>query len=305
MGSLGIAPIIGTPRSGVILPVMASGIWKLPSPRRAAAWAVGLLALGIVVRLGGCADRLFFQPTRGRPDPLPGVEEVEFRTADGVRLHGWLFKPAVRPPAGWPVVLHCHGNAGTIADHAGFSDFLPEAGFAVLLFDYRGYGGSDPAPPSRGALVQDAHAALDYALSRPDLDHTRIGVLGVSLGGAFASRLAADRPEVRALALISAFTGWADVASDHAPLVGRLLVRRGVDPITAVPGLGHRPLLIIHGRRDRVVPFAHGERLAAAARAAGVLTSVTLLDWAGHNDSMEDTDGRSALAGFFRRELAP
>lgn len=272
--------------------------------RRAAAWLVLLLLLGAVLRIGGCVDRLFFVPSRQAPAAPEGAEEVSFTAADGVRLHGWLLKPRAQPGP-WPVVIHCHGNAGNIESHAPFSDFLVEHGVAVLLFDYRGYGRSDDVRPSRQGLVLDAHAALDFVLTRPDLDRGRIGVLGVSLGGAFASRLAAERAEVRSLALVSAFTGWSDIAADVVPFVGRLLVRRGTDPIDQVQRLGDRPLLLMHGRRDAVIPFRHADELAAAARSAGLAPEFVPIAGADHNDIMEHADAREALGGFYRRTLGP
>lgn len=270
--------------------------------RRIIRWALLLTLLGAILRIGGCLDRLFFQPSREPPVRPSAAEDVFFTAPDGVKLHGWLLKPA--GPGPFPVVIHCHGNAGNVESHAPFSDFLPDDGFAVLLFDYRGYGRSDDVRPTRAGLVLDARGALDFVRSRPDLDHGRIGVLGVSLGGAFASRLAAEHPEVRALVLVSAFTGWADIASDVVPVLGRLLVRRGTDPLERVAALGTRPLLVVHGQQDSVIPFRHGERLAAAARAAGVPATLTPIPGADHNDVMEHQAARDAVRGFFLRTLA-
>ena len=79
---------------------------------------------------------------------LPDVEEVSFATADGLTLRGW-FLPARSSPR--PVtVLVCSGNGGNRAYRASLGVALRARGFAVLLFDYRGYGGN-PGSPSEGA----------------------------------------------------------------------------------------------------------------------------------------------------------
>jgi dipeptidyl aminopeptidase/acylaminoacyl peptidase len=270
--------------------------------RRLAAWAAALSLLAGVLRLGGCADRLFFLPSRERPVTPPGVEDVTFTTPDGVRLHGWLMKP----PSGtgpFPVIVHAHGNAGNVESHEDFSRFLTRHGFAVLLFDYRGYGKSDPRTPTRDGLVTDTLAAIYFVASRPDLDPARLGVLGISLGGVPASAAAAERPIVRALALVTAYSSWARVAHDHLPVVGPILIARGRDPIDAVKNLGTRSLLLVHGMRDRVVPFHHAGRLADAASAAGVPVEITEISEADHNDIMDFPVYEASLAAFFKTHL--
>jgi dipeptidyl aminopeptidase/acylaminoacyl peptidase len=271
--------------------------------RRVLAWIAVLGVTGLLLRISGCADRAFFHPSRDSPIAPPGVEEVTFKTSDGLRLHGWLLKPRSVPGQRFPVVIHCHGNAGNVENHAPFSEFLVDDGFAVLMFDYRGYGDSENASSTRATLVRDTQAALDYALLREDLDPHRIGVLGVSLGGVAASHLAADRPEIRSVALISPFTGWSDIADDHVPVLGRLLVRRGFDPMDAAVLLGTKPLLVMHGERDTVVPVAHGRRLVEAALSAGVGAQLFLLPGADHNDVMDGRIAREELARFFSQTL--
>jgi dipeptidyl aminopeptidase/acylaminoacyl peptidase len=269
---------------------------------RLGAWAAGLGLIAGVLRLGGCADRLFFVPSREHPTTPPGVEDATFTTADGVRLHGWLMKPQTGTGP-FPVIVHAHGNAGNVESHADFSRCLTRHGFAVLLFDYRGYGKSDPRTPTRDSLVTDTLAAIDFVASRSDQDPARLGVLGISLGGVPASAAAAERPIVRALALVTAYSSWARVAHDHMPVVGPILIGPGRDPIDAVENLGKRPLLLVHGMRDRVVPFHHVGRLADAARATGVPVEITEIPQADHNDIMDFAAYEASLAAFFTTHL--
>ncbi|HVZ94502.1 MAG TPA: alpha/beta fold hydrolase, partial [Phycisphaerales bacterium] len=138
----------------------------------------------------GLIESLTFYHPGGKPAAaIAPIEDVYFTASDGTRLHAWYVPPQGRvpgdPPA--PAVIHCHGNAGNVEDHQVFSDFVSHAGLGVLLFDYRGFGNSDSCSIiSRGGCMCDAEAALDYLLTRPDVDRHRIGVYGYSLGGAFA-----------------------------------------------------------------------------------------------------------------------
>lgn len=263
-------------------------------------WIALLSVLTLLIRWTGWADRAFFHPGRDTPPPPVGAEEVWFTNPEGERLHGWLLKPGgtFRPP----VVVHCHGNAGTIDDHLPFSDFLVDHGFAVFIFDYRGYGRSASGKPSRTSIIQDAAAALDAVLARDDLDGQRVAMLGVSLGSVPASHIAASRPQVRALALVAPFSSWSGVASDHVPLIGRVLVRTGSDPVQAITEL-KAPLLLLHGDRDTIILAKHSERLAERARSAGVPTTLETVPGADHNDIMEFQAARTRLAEFLADTL--
>ena len=203
-------------------------------------------------------------------------------------------------------MLHLHGNAGNVSSHADFSRFLTDAGMHVLIIDYRGYGRSDVAGPlRRGAVMRDARAALDYLLRREDVDASRVGVFGVSLGAAFASRLASERAEVRALVTLSAFASWRGLAGELAPVVGALIFPGGMDPIESVARIGDRPYLIVHGTRDGLIGVRHADRLKARCDEAGVDATLVRIEGAGHNDTIVSfPEAREAIALFFRRTLA-
>jgi pimeloyl-ACP methyl ester carboxylesterase len=198
-----------------------------------------------------------------------------------------------------------NGNGGNISDRLSNIGIFHRLGISTFVFDYRGYGRSDDARPTRDTLVRDAHAALDFVLSRADLDPKRVGVLGMSLGGVAGSYLASERAEIRSLALVSAFTSWGTVANDHVPILGRLLVRPGHDPLDAVAKLGARPLLLLHGEQDRVVPVSHSRQLAEAARVAGLEPDLVLMPEADHNDILDSRVAQRKLAEFFSRTLGP
>lgn len=224
---------------------------------------------------------------------------------DGVKLHGWFVRAADAAPGEVrPAILHCHGNAGNVESHLGFSRFLSRAGFHVLIFDYRGYGRSDVAGRlTRHDLSDDALAAFDALAARPDVEAARVGTYGVSLGGAFALHVASHRPAVAASCTVAAFSSWAGVASDHLPVLGRVLIPSGLDPAQMVPALGTRPYLIVHGDADDIVPVRHAAVLESAAEGAGVSARFARISGGSHNGIVDRQDSRDEIAGFFRSAL--
>lgn len=286
--------------------------------RRARVAVGGLLALALIVIVGcsGVAERMFYMPTSG-PTPLPpdfpNGEHVRFASADGTALSGW-FLPAERGPtaAGTPAptILQVHGNAGNIESHIGFTDFLPGAGFNLFIFDYRGYGESDGRARRRADLIADTEAALDVLLARADVDPDRIGLFGQSLGGAIGLNVMAERKEIRAAVIVSAFASWRDIAAEAlggsepgaiSRSTARLLINDERRPEAAIARID-RPVLILHGDADRVISVGHGERLAAA----GPTAELVVLAGADHN-SLHETHPEFAaiVVNAFRRYLEP
>lgn len=218
-------------------------------------------------------DRLFYYPDRntyGSPDGQ-AFEPVTFRTSDGLALHGWFF-PAVGTSKG--TVVHFHGNAGNITAHFTLISWLPDAGYNVLVFDYRGYGRSQGEVTREGTII-DGHAAVDYVLTRSDVDPERLFALGQSLGGAVAIVVAAERPELRAVVAESAFGRYRGIAAVHARrmvlfrgVAGALaasVISSGYDPIEFVGRLAPRPLLVVAAGRDSICPAELSRELFEAA----------------------------------------
>jgi uncharacterized protein len=121
--------------------------------------------------------------------------------ADGLRLDGDLHLPEAREPL--PAIVACSGYQGLKTIHpARFARALVPHGYAVLSFDYRGFGRSDG---ERGRLVpqeqvEDVRAAVSFLETRPEIDPDRIGLLGWALGGGVVIAEAADDERVRAVA---------------------------------------------------------------------------------------------------------
>jgi fermentation-respiration switch protein FrsA (DUF1100 family) len=200
------------------------------------------------------------------PPPIqtPAMDGIEFDdlklvTSDGVAVHGWRLRCA--GVARGAIVL-CHGNAGNIAMRIPLSMAFLEMGYDVVLFDYRGYGGSDGEPSEEGTY-RDAEAAWDWAHAA-GFDGKHIVACGESLGGAVAIELATRR-EVGALIVEDTFSSLADMGAKIYPwLPVRLVLRIKYDSIAKI-GKVKVPVLVIHSRADDLVPFEQGERLFQAA----------------------------------------
>jgi uncharacterized protein len=210
---------------------------------------------------------LLFLPDTSRPSAaraaLPGLAEVELQTADGLKLLAWH----VPARAGRPTLLHLHGNGGNIGHRAERAAGLTAPGNGILLLEYRGYGGN-PGRPSEEGFHTDAEAALAF-LAGQGIPPGRIVLYGESLGSAVAVRLAAETAArgapVAGLVLESPFTSIAAVAQHHYPYVPALyLVKDRFDAASRVAEV-KTPLFVMHGEKDRVVPFHFGQKLYEAA----------------------------------------
>jgi fermentation-respiration switch protein FrsA (DUF1100 family) len=245
---------------------------------------VGVLVLSVVVVLAVLwlfQRRLIYFPL-GAPVPaaasiLPNADEVSFETEDGLRLGAW-FVPAQGASRG--TVLVFNGNAGDRSFRAPLAAALTRRGYAVLLFDYRGYGGN-PGDPTEVGLMRDARAARSYLDTRDDVNSQRIAYFGESLGAAVAVALAVERPPTW-LILRSPFTSLADMGRVHYPLLptGPLL-RDRFDTFSKI-GQVPSPVLIVAGERDQIIPLDQSERLYAAIQRPD--TRLVVVPGADHND---------------------
>ncbi|MCC5977807.1 MAG: alpha/beta hydrolase [Salinarimonas sp.] len=184
---------------------------------------------------------------------LSGFSDIVITTEDGEELRAF-WKP---PEDGRALVLYFHGNGGSLWNRRFRAQALAENGRGVLMVSYRGYSGSTGSPTEQG-LHKDARAAYEFARER--VDPERILAYGESLGTGVVMRLAAENP-LGAIVLDAPFTSTADVAARLYPIVPvRLLMLdqfRSIDLVDDVSA----PALVMHGRRDQVVPFEDGHAL--------------------------------------------
>lgn len=209
------------------------------------------------------------------PPPLPpGVVATRLATPHGT-VEAWFLPPASLPG---PVVVFAHGNFEVIDHATDVLDGFRGLGIGVLLVEYPGYG-RNPGTPSLESLDAAFERAYDWVAAQPGVDPARIHAMGRSVGTGIAARLATRRP-VAGLILQSPFTRIADFAARL--LAPAFLVRDPFDNLDAVSRY-EGPVLVMHGRDDDVIPFAHGEAVARASAKARFVP----LDCA-HNDCPGD-----------------
>jgi 2,6-dihydroxypseudooxynicotine hydrolase len=193
---------------------------------------------------------------------------------DGITMRGLFRKPAgvARPP----VLLMIPGLDSVKEELQATADHFLRRGMATLAIDGPGQGEMEFDRDIEPAYEKPAGAAIDWLEIRDDVDPSRLGVFGVSLGGYYAVRVAAMEPRVRATVELA---GTYSLASfwDKRSVVSRdaFIKRSGArDEAEArelakridMEGLGpkiSRPLLILHGKRDPIASFEGAERLAA------------------------------------------
>ena len=144
---------------------------------------------------------------------------------------------------------------------AGIQETLEQS---VLIFDYPGFGKSEGSPSEHGCYAA-ADAAYDWLTEKQGIAGGHIVLLGKSLGGGVAIDLASRRPH-RALVLMMTFTSVPDVAQrKFFWLPVRWLMRNRFESLDKLEHCT-RPVFVVHGTADRLVPFEHGEHLFAAAK---------------------------------------
>ena len=166
-----------------------------------------------------------------------------------------------------PLAIFAHGNGELIDDWCHDLSSYTELGISLLIPEYRGYGRS-AGSPSQSAIVADFVRFHDMMLERPEVDPSRVIFHGRSIGGGVVCALARRR-QPTAMVLWSTFTRLADVVARFG-LPGWLVPDR-FDNLTVVEEF-EAPLLLVHGRRDNLIPLAHAHRLYAAAPQAELLT---------------------------------
>jgi dipeptidyl aminopeptidase/acylaminoacyl peptidase len=159
----------------------------------------------------------------------PADAKIETREvviwSDGTRMRGDLYLPKERDAAEkLPAVIYCSGTAGTRPGAARFGVLCAAQGFAVLGFDYRGWGSSDsklmaldpePKPDEKGEMTvrvralrwqmnyadqtEDIRAAISFMAKEPTVDPGRIGLFGTSYGGGLVTWVAGNDPRVKCL----------------------------------------------------------------------------------------------------------
>jgi dienelactone hydrolase len=211
---------------------------------------------------------------------------VTLRTEDGLTLSATWYEPSVRPA---PAVILVHMLKGSRRDWDGVASRLASEGIGAIALDLRGHGDSQSvplpeAPPDFAAMVADLTAARRFLASRPDVQPTRIGIAGASLGASLAVLAASSDTAIVSLALLSPSLDY-----------------RGLRIEAAVRKYAGRPILLISSGED-----AYAGRTVKDLQKAGSGTREALtLSGAGHGTHMlsRAPELSRSLVDWFRRTL--
>lgn len=244
------------------------------------------------------------------------ARHVRIPLASGDALDGWYL-----PPKNGAVIVLFHGYGRDHHRTWRYGDFLSDAGYGLLAFDFRSSRAVGRMPTTLGHYeVDDARAAMAWLEAQPEVQDAKIGLMGESLGGSVAMMMAAEHPEVRTLVVDCAFANGRQALEDacerwarlprwpSAPIIcalGRTLT--GYDPgaldaTAAAAELRDRPVLFIHSLKDDRLSPVHPQRMW---RAAGAKDPLWVIPDAGHTQGwvIHRSLYEARVLAFFNHEL--
>jgi fermentation-respiration switch protein FrsA (DUF1100 family) len=197
------------------------------------------------------ADKLIFQPQLSFY--RDNNEIIKLITPNGDKISARFFQNS----AAEYTIIFSHGNAEDIGTAAFFLEELRNAGFAVFAYDYRGYGTSE-GKPSEENVYQDAQTVYKYVTEELKIPPEKIIIHGRSLGGAVSVDLA-TREKCGGLIIESSFVSAFRVVTKYQIFP--------FDKFQNLKKIGQIrcPVLLIHGKKDSLIPFWHAEQLFASA----------------------------------------
>jgi pimeloyl-ACP methyl ester carboxylesterase len=281
----------------------------------------GTALFGYAVYAGMVGSHDLLLPQRSTFKHSPAVfgwayQDVRFKGHDGTDLVGW-YVPAARPTTRALLMLHGHtSNKDRLLER--YAAPLHEE-FNLFFYDSRFHGESDGQLTTLGWHERrDAAIALDRVRA---LGNTQVGAMGVSMGGAVAIGLAADRPEVAGVWADCAFSSLHDAVAPRAQLRGyplpdyvawsvvraaNLRARQDLpvaDPIRAIALLAPRPVYLVHGEADDETTPVNSQKLYDRAKEP---RSLWMVPGAKHADSVMAAPEayKSKLQAFWRATLS-
>ena len=288
------------------------------------------------IRRGLAAPRV---PHHTEPGVLGlAFETLRIDTENGKSLHAWFIPGPARaavadadaataaareeaeiPPAAAPAVLVMHGWGGNAALMLPLARPLHEAGYATLFVDARCHGASDDDSfASLPRFAEDTERAFAWLSAREGVDPARIALLGHSVGAGAVLFAASRTPQVAAVVSVAAFSHpaammrrWLATKRIPEKPIGRYILDYvqktighrfdDIAPVTTIARI-RRPVLLVHGADDEVVPIDEAMQIYAMRGD----TPVELMTLTGDHESFADLEHHMGrLVGFLDRSIAP
>jgi fermentation-respiration switch protein FrsA (DUF1100 family) len=226
---------------------------------------------GIVNQFAFYPDTQDILPVESLP---PGVREIYIETEDKERLQCYQ----VLDYQSNCLLIFFHGNAGNMGHRLSDILRLNKFGINILGVDYRGYGKSTGKPSEEGIYL-DGQAAYKYATKQLGFPSKNIFILGRSIGTAVAIQISQGK-ELAGLILVSPLTSGKAHAKAHGFGLFAFIAGDSFNNISKVPNI-ISPLLVIHGEKDKIIPFSMGKEIFQKAEGNKKFVSI---ERAGHNN---------------------
>ena len=191
---------------------------------------------------------------------LRNIKEVFIETPDNLKLLAWYHKPN----NGNPILIYFHGNSYDIGERAYRIERYINKGWGVLLLAWRGFSGNKGSPTEKNLYV-DGRASIDWVKKNTNFQNSDIILYGESLGCAVAVELGLY-DKFKSIILESPFTSLGDIGQKKYPIYPvKYLTLDKFDNLSKIERM-LSPLLIIHGKKDEIIPYNHSLELFQKAK---------------------------------------
>ena len=185
---------------------------------------------------------------------IHNFETINFKTSDNFELKGWFHLKNFNKKT----ILFLHGNAGNLDNRIDKLNFLGNMDINFLIISWRGYSGN-PGNPSETGLYKDALGGIEW-LNKKGISNDRIILYGESLGTAIATEVAQNE-NFAGIILEAPFTSMVDMGQKIYPIFPvKFLLKDKYESKNKIKNI-KSPILVLHGRKDKIVPFYMGEKI--------------------------------------------
>ena len=182
-------------------------------------------------------------------------DEIFIKVDEEIQLKSWIIKKDLKK---FKTLVIFHGNAGHLSNRIYKLNELYKLNINILLISWRGFSGNKGSPTENN-LYADAKASIKW-LNKQGVNNSQIILYGESLGSGVAVEVGKEN-NFNSIILESPFTSIEHSAKIYYPyLPVRLLLKDRYDSISKIKKIS-TPILIIHGKKDDVVPFSMGKEL--------------------------------------------